>query len=155
MLIRKLLSRATAVLRMKKKPEQLDNKPILEYNLGSNVRVFGTLDKVNPHLVYIGDNSVVGTQSAILTHCPIKGPQKVIIEKNVWIGFGVLVLPGVVIGECSIIGAGSIVTKSFPPRSLIVGNPARKLRDLTDKESESLVYKLGNSMPIGKDELNI
>lgn len=55
-----------------------------------------------------------------------KGP--VIIEDNVWIGEGVSVLPNVTIGENSIVGANSVVTKSFPKNSVIAGNPAKLIR---------------------------
>lgn len=54
----------------------------------------------------------------------------VVIGDRVWIGEGVSILKGVVIGEDSIVGAGAVVTKSFPPRSVIVGVPARLLKTL-------------------------
>lgn len=54
-----------------------------------------------------------------------KGP--VIIGKNVWIGEGASILPGITIGEGSIIGANAVVTKSFPAYSIIAGVPARKI----------------------------
>ena len=48
----------------------------------------------------------------------------VVIEDDVWIGSRVTILPGVTIGEGSIIGASSVVTKSCPPYSIVVGNLA-------------------------------
>lgn len=57
-----------------------------------------------------------------------KGP--VIIENNVWLGEGVVVLPNVTIGENCIVGANSVVTKSFPKNSVIAGNPAKLIRIL-------------------------
>lgn len=57
-----------------------------------------------------------------------KGP--VIIEDNVWLGEGVVVLPGVTIGENSIVGANAVVTKSIPKNSVAAGNPARIIREI-------------------------
>lgn len=52
------------------------------------------------------------------------------IEKNVWIGDGVVILGGVRIGEGSIIGANSVVTRSMPPNSVIAGVPAKVIRKI-------------------------
>ena len=52
------------------------------------------------------------------------------IGDNVWICTGAMILPGVTIGENSIIGAGSVVTKDIPPTSLAVGNPCKVIRKL-------------------------
>lgn len=52
------------------------------------------------------------------------------IERNVWIGFDACILPGVTIGEGSVVGAKSVVTESVPPYSVVVGNPARVIRQL-------------------------
>ena len=49
----------------------------------------------------------------------------VIIEDDVWIGSRVTILPGVTIGEGSVIGASAVVAKSVPPYSVVVGNPAK------------------------------
>ncbi len=54
----------------------------------------------------------------------------VTIGDNVWICTGAIILPGVTIGANSVIGAGSVVTKDIPPRSLAVGNPCRVIRTL-------------------------
>lgn len=52
------------------------------------------------------------------------------IEKNVWIGEGVVILPNVTIGENSIIGANAVVTKSIPKNSVVGGNPSRIIKTL-------------------------
>lgn len=54
----------------------------------------------------------------------------VVIGKNVWIGVNSIILKGVTIGDNSVIAAGSIVTRSVPPNSLVGGNPARVIRSL-------------------------
>ncbi|EKD27644.1 MAG: hypothetical protein ACD_79C00647G0003 [uncultured bacterium] len=53
----------------------------------------------------------------------------VIIENNCWIGANVTILDGVTIGEGSVIGAGSVVTKSIPSFSVVVGNPAKVIKE--------------------------
>lgn len=55
--------------------------------------------------------------------------ERVDIGDNVWIGAKACILPGVTIGEGVIVGAGSVVTKSLPPRVVAAGNPARVLRE--------------------------
>jgi len=59
----------------------------------------------------------------------------VLIEDHVWIGANVIILPGVRIGRNSAIGAGSVVTKDVPPNCLVVGNPARVLRQTIATDS--------------------
>lgn len=63
-----------------------------------------------------------------------------IIEDACLIGMNSTILDGAVIGKESIVGAGALVTggKKFPPRSLILGSPAKVVRELTDKEVEEL-----------------
>ena len=62
-----------------------------------------------------------------------------IIGKNADLAIGVIVLPGVKIGENSVIGAGAVVTKDIPPNCLAVGIPAKVIRE----------YKVKNGIPIG------
>lgn len=57
------------------------------------------------------------------------------VGNNVWIGAGVIVLPGVTIGDNSIIGAGSVVNKDIPANVIAVGNPCRVLREITKEDS--------------------
>ena len=56
--------------------------------------------------------------------------------KNVWLGAGVIVLPGVTIGDNSVIGAGSVVTKDIPANVIAVGNPCRVLREIGERDRE-------------------
>ena len=62
------------------------------------------------------------------------------IERNVWIGFDACVLPGVTIGEGAIVGARSVVTTSVPPFTIVAGNPARIIREMTPAEREAHVH---------------
>lgn len=61
---------------------------------------------------------------------PITTFAETIIEDDVWIGAGSKILKGVTIGEKSVIGAGSVVTKNIPPFSIAVGNPARVIKHI-------------------------
>ena len=56
------------------------------------------------------------------------------IGKGCWLGAGVVVVPGVTIGDWSIIGAGSVVTRDIPANVLAAGNPCRVLRELDERD---------------------
>lgn len=58
-------------------------------------------------------------------------PEPVTLERGCWIGANAIILPGVTVGENAVIGAGSVVTRNVPPRTLVAGNPALVVRDLS------------------------
>lgn len=90
--------------------------------------------------VRIGRDVFIGPNVSIVTACHDTDPEArrdrnewalpVTIGNDVWIGTGVTILPGVIIGDGCTIGAGSVVTKSIPPRSVAVGNPCRVIRQV-------------------------
>jgi len=87
--------------------------------------------------IEIGDDSLIGDFSAIydanwhqLTPDHPDKPRPVTIGKNVWLGNGVLVLPGSEIGDHSVVAARSVVKGTLPPRVLAAGNPAVVVREL-------------------------
>lgn len=55
---------------------------------------------------------------------------------NVWVGGGAIICPGVTIGENSVIGAGSVVTKDIPANCVAAGNPCKVLREINDHDRE-------------------
>lgn len=65
-------------------------------------------------------------------------PKPITLGKQCWIGMNSMILPGVTLGDHTVVGAGSVVTKSFPEGyCVIAGNPARKLRDLPAEHTGS------------------
>lgn len=54
----------------------------------------------------------------------------VVLKRNCWIGAGAVILPGVTVGENSIVGAGSVVTKDVPDNTVVAGNPAKFVKQL-------------------------
>jgi len=121
-------------------------------SIGKMVRLIGKVDGVNPHLVTIGDYSVIGYQSALLAHCPLRGPQPCRVGSYVYVGFGVIVLPGVTIGDHCLIGAGAVVTRDVPAGSVVVGNPARVLRQLSVAEIELIKRTMLERKVFGSDK---
>jgi acetyltransferase-like isoleucine patch superfamily enzyme len=69
-------------------------------------------------------NAATGERRNMTTGAPI------VIEDDVWLGGNVIVLPGVTIGARSVIGAGSVVTKSIPPDVFAAGNPCRVIKPI-------------------------
>ncbi len=78
-----------------------------------------------PHLVTIRDRAAIGMRVMIIAHN--REQRGVVIEEDACIGAGVIVLPNVVIGRGAIVTAGSVVTKSVPPKTMVQGNPARPI----------------------------
>lgn len=126
-------------------------EPPLHSNWGGHHVHFGegvyanfNLTLVDDTHIYVGDHTMLGPNVILATagH-PIepslreKGYQyniPVRIGKNCWLGAGVIVLPGVTIGDNTVIGAGSIVTRDIPANVVAVGNPCRVLRPISDHD---------------------
>lgn len=117
--------------------------------IGRNVRIIGTIDGVNPHLISIGDNSVVGAQAGVLAHGPTTSGKPTVVGNNVYIGFGAIVLPGRTVGDNCIVGAGAVVTRDIPPNSIVAGNPARILRTRDADELAHYVQAMEEGRAIG------
>lgn len=78
-----------------------------------------------PNLVTIRDRAQIGIRVTIIAHN--REQQGVLIEEEAALGAGVIVLPNVTIGRGAIVTAGSVVTKSVPPKTMVQGNPARPI----------------------------
>lgn len=115
-------------------------------HFGKNVYANFNLTCVDDTHIYVGDYTMIGPNVTLATagH-PIlpelreKGYQfnmPIHIGKNCWLGAGVVVLPGITIGDNTVVGAGSIVTKDLPPNVVAVGNPCKVLREINEHDRE-------------------
>jgi len=110
-------------------------------HLGKDVYINFNSTLVDDANIYIGDNTMIAPNVTIIAASHPISPKlraegygcnkPVHIGKNVWLASNVTVLPGVHIGDNSVIGAGANVTKDIPANVLAVGNPARVLREIT------------------------
>jgi len=106
----------------------------------NNFQTFGNYYQNFNAKIYIGHNSYIAPNVGIITanHNPLNLNEHllgkdVIIGENCWIGMNSIILPGVKLGNQTIVGAGSIVTKSFPEgHCIIAGNPAKKIKSLSE-----------------------
>jgi acetyltransferase-like isoleucine patch superfamily enzyme len=95
------------------------------------ITAYSTLEDdvfIAPCVVTTNDNFMGRTEKR---HDLIKGPT---VRRGARVGGGSILLPGIEVGEEAFIGAGAVVTKDVPPRKLVVGSPARVLRDVADDE---------------------
>lgn len=115
-------------------------------HFGKNVYANFNLTLVDDTHIFVGDYTMFGPNVTIATagH-PIlpelrqQGYQynaPVHIGKNCWIGAGVVIVPGVTIGDNVVVGAGSIVTKDLPDNVVAVGNPCKVLREVNEHDKE-------------------
>jgi acetyltransferase-like isoleucine patch superfamily enzyme len=95
------------------------------------VTAYSTLEEdvfIAPCVVTTNDNFMGRTEQRLTL---MKGPT---IRRGARIGGGAILCPGIEVGEEAFVGAGAVVTKDVPPRALVVGNPARVLRDVPAEE---------------------
>lgn len=115
-------------------------------HFGKNVYANFNLTLVDDTHIYVGDctmlapNVVLATAGhPILPELRVQAYQynfPVHIGRNCWLGAGVIVLPGVTIGDNTVIGAGSVVTKDIPANVVAVGNPCRVIRGINEHDRE-------------------
>lgn len=128
-------------------------EPPLHSNWGGHHVHFGKAVYANFNLtlvddthIYVGDYTMIGPNVTIATAGHPILPElrekayqyniPVRIGRNCWIGAGALILPGVTIGDNTVVGAGSVVTKDLPSNVVAVGNPCKVLRKIGDRDRE-------------------
>ena len=105
--------------------------PLTKIQAGAYITAYSTLEDnvfIAPCVVTTNDNFMGRTEQR---HQLIKGPT---IRRGARVGGGAILCPGVEIGEEAFVGAGAVVVGDVPARALVVGNPARKVRDVPDDE---------------------
>lgn len=103
----------------------LDSAPVRIGNkvaIGPNVSLLGSGHPILPE-----ERNVINAENGLMKGVIVVAGE-ITIEDNCWIGGGAILLSGVTIGQGTMVAAGSVVTKSLPPRVLAAGNPARIIR---------------------------
>ena len=114
-------------------------------HFGKNVYANYNLTAVDDTHIYVGDNTMIAPNVILASAAHPLDPeerrkgyqynQPVHIGKNCWLGAGVSVVPGVSIGDDTVIGAGSVVTKDIPSGVVAVGNPCRVIKEIKREET--------------------
>ena len=114
-------------------------------HFGKNVYVNYNLTAVDDTHIYVGDNTMMAPNVILASAAHPLDPEErrkgyqynkpVHIGKNCWLGAGVIVVPGVSIGDDTVIGAGSVVTKDIPSGVVAVGNPCRVIKEIKREET--------------------
>lgn len=113
------------------------------HNLWNTVIAYHVLiDPIYPELVEIESGAWLTQHSKVFAHFrptdvqrPLIGTDRVKPVKicsGAFIGVGAIILPGVTIGKCAVVGAGSVVTKDVPPYTVVAGNPARFIKRIQE-----------------------
>jgi len=115
-------------------------------HFGKNVYANFNLTLVDDTHIYVGDYTMFAPNVVVTTAGHPVDPElrervyqfnlPVHIGRNVWIGAGAVILPGITIGDNSVIGAGSIVTKDIPSNCVAYGNPCRVVREIGEHDRE-------------------
>lgn len=115
-------------------------------HFGKNVYLNFNCTFVDDTHIYVGDYTMFGPNVVLATagHPILPALREkayqynmpIHIGKNCWLGAGVIVLPGVTVGDNTVIGAGSVVTKDIPANCVAVGNPCRVLREISEHDRE-------------------
>ncbi|HML34175.1 acyltransferase [Sporomusa sphaeroides] len=112
--------------------------------ISNDCRITGKVDfGSEPYLIYIGKKVTIADGVRFITHDggnwifrhddkyeKVNNFGNIIVHDNCFIGADSIILPGITIGPNSVVGAGAVVTKNVPERSVVAGNPARVITDI-------------------------
>jgi acetyltransferase-like isoleucine patch superfamily enzyme len=102
---------------------KMDLHPTCEFSLSAK------FDMTNPKGIHIGEESYVAFGAVLLSHDMTRGVRRhTRVGKRCFIGANSIILPGITIGDHSIVGAGAVVVRDVPAHSIVAGNPARVIR---------------------------
>ena len=135
-------------------PPVMANCGMRHIHFGRNVVVNFGCKFVDDGDIFIGDDCMIGPGCVLATSIhpisprlrkyKIQRNKSIRLGSNVWLGAGAIVMPGITIGDNSIVGAGSVVTKDVEANTIVVGNPAHVLRRITDEDDR---YEGGQPIP--------
>ena len=113
-------------------------------HFGKNVYANFNLTLVDDTHIYVGDYTMIGPNVTLATagHPILPALREEVyqfnlpvrIGRNCWLGAGVIVLPGITIGDNTVVGAGSVVTRDLPSGVIAAGNPCRVLREIGERD---------------------
>ena len=115
-------------------------------SIGSGTYINSNITFVDDYKITIGEGCLIAPNVTLCTTGHPVHPKlrqngamysyPITIGNHVWIGSNVVVMPGITIGDNSVVGAGSIVTKDIPANVVAFGNPCRVIREITDEDME-------------------
>ncbi|MCD7775340.1 MAG: sugar O-acetyltransferase [Clostridiales bacterium] len=115
-------------------------------HFGKSVYANFNLMLVDDTHIYVGDYTMFGPNVTVATaghpilpvlrEAAYQYNMEVRIGRNCWIGAGAIILPGITIGDNTVVGAGSVVTKDLPSNVVAVGNPCKILRPIGERDRE-------------------
>ncbi|MCI5140478.1 MAG: acyltransferase [Candidatus Electrothrix sp. ATG1] len=144
-----------------KKKQYLDSLVGNGLTMGNNVTIMDGcfFDPTHCYLIYIGENCTLAPNVRLIAHdASMKNilgytrVGKIIIEENCFIGDSVIILPGVTIGNGSVVGAGSVVIKDIPSESVAAGNPCRVLCHRNEYIDKHKKHMVGRKTPYAEEE---
>ena len=106
-----------------------NNVSITTSNKGESKIFIGSDVMIAHNVLIIGGNHNISRTDLPMSKQGMGKQGNIIIEDDVWIGAGAIILTGITIGKGSVIGAGSVVTKNIPQYSIAVGNPAKVIKN--------------------------